>query len=146
MVTFGLTCTLSGKRQNNPLCKANSASTKTMILNGKETKTVFLSNNPAASVASSQPPIVVLANRSNHPNPMQLLPVLSSAVTSVAAARPTEVKVTESNNNITKVIYPWHSLVPFLVSKEANNSSNTGSETKNPPNSGPSSGHHTGNN
>ena len=93
-----------------------------MILNGKEAKTVLLST---ASTAS-QPPIVVLANGQNHsghPNPMQLLPVLSSAVTSVAAAKPNEIKsvaaVTtttrngETNNN-NKVIYPWHSLVPFL--------------------------------
>ena len=98
-----------------------------MILNGKEAKTVLLSTTGSTSFGStaSQPPIVVLANGQNnsgHPNPMQLLPVLSSAVTSVAAAKPNEIKsvaaVTttrngETNNN-NKVIYPWHSLVPFL--------------------------------
>ena len=96
-----------------------------MFLNGKEAKTVLLSTLSTTSTAS-QPPIVVLANGQNnsgHPNPMQLLPVLSSAVTSVAAAKPNEIKsvaaVTtttrngETNNN-NKVIYPWHSLVPFL--------------------------------
>ena len=100
-----------------------------MILNGKEAKTVLLSTN---NTASNQSPIVVLANGGAcapqnhtpgvHPNPMQLLPVLSSAVTSVAAAKPHDLKVTavtsrngETNNN--RLIYPWHSLVPFLVSK-----------------------------
>ena len=95
-----------------------------MFLNGKEAKTVLLSTLSTTSTAS-QPPIVVLANGQNnsgHPNPMQLLPVLSSAVTSVAAAKHNEIKsvaaVTttrngETNNN-NKVIYPWHSLVPFL--------------------------------
>ena len=88
---------------------------KTMILNGKEAKTVLLSSN------NSQP--IVVLKQNGHPNPMQLLPVLSSAVTSVAAAKPNEIKsvaaVTtttrngETNNN-NKVIYPWHSLVPFL--------------------------------
>ena len=61
------------------------AQPKTMILNGKEAKTVLLSS-------SNSQPIVVL-NQNGHPNPMQLLPVLSSAgaVTSVAAARPIKV-------------------------------------------------------
>ena len=103
--------------------KSTSNPKTAMILNGKEAKTVLLSTTSTAS----QPPIVVLANggqnNSGHPNPMQLLPVLSSAVTSVAAAKPNEIKsvaaVTtttrngETNNN-NKVIYPWHSLVPFL--------------------------------
>ena len=105
--------------------KSTSNHPKTaMFLNGKEAKTVLLSTLSTTSTAS-QPPIVVLANGQNnsgHPNPMQLLPVLSSAVTSVAAAKPNEIKsvaaVTstrngETNNN-NKVIYPWHSLVPFL--------------------------------
>merc|ERR1719492_326232 len=119
-----------------------------MILNGKEAKTVLLSSTAAGGVSGSHQatPIVVL-NQNGHPNPMQLLPVFSSArtVTSVAAARP--IKVTEDldstseissqqsgfkkqdatsnsnsnfngeTNNNNKVIYPWHSLVPFLVTK-----------------------------
>ena len=107
--------------------KSNPNQKTAMILNGKEAKTVLLSTNNSAS---NQSPIVVLANGGPpqnhtpgvHPNPMQLLPVLSSAVTSVAAAKPHDLKVTavtsrngETNNN--RLIYPWHSLVPFLVSK-----------------------------
>ena len=82
-----------------------------MILNGKEAKTVLLSTN---STASNQSPIVVLANGGAcapqnhtpgvHPNPMQLLPVLSSAVTSVAAARPVKVTAEVQHQNEHQVI------------------------------------------
>ena len=87
----------------------SGATTKTMILNGKEAKTVFLSSagngGSTGSNASSHPqptPIVVL-NQNGHPNPVQLLPVFSSAkpVTSVAAARP--IKVTEEFNYTSEV-------------------------------------------
>ncbi len=66
---------------------ASVCTTKTMILNGKEAKTVLLTTAP------SQPTPIVVLNQNGHPNPMQLLPVLSSAgaVTSVAAAKPIKV-------------------------------------------------------
>jgi hypothetical protein len=86
--------------------------TKTMILNGKEAKTVLLSSTGSAHagggvgshpVSQGTNQIVVL-NQNGHPNPMQLLPVFSSnhrTVTSVAAARP--IKVTEEFNSTSEV-------------------------------------------
>lgn len=108
---------------------------------GKEGKTVIFST---ASVVSGHTPIVVLANGNNqpHPNPMQLLPVLSSnqAVTSVAAAKQIMgPKVTAkavlngeaNNNNKGANVYPWHSLVPFLVTSDKINISTIDKTSRN---------------
>ena len=78
---------------------------KTMILNGKEAKTVLLSS------ANSQP--IVVLNQNGHPNPMQLLPVLSSAgaVTSVAAARPIKVTAAEVSGGSNVSIFKWGCLI-----------------------------------
>ena len=96
MIYFSKKILVSSEANNKALYyvipKSTSNPKTAMILNGKEAKTVLLST---ASTAS-QPPIVVLANGQNHsghPNPMQLLPVLSSAVTSVAAAKTNDLKV-----------------------------------------------------
>ena len=79
----------------------------TMILNGKEAKTLLLSptGGPLTATAQQATPIVVL-NQNGHPNPMQLLPVLSSAgaVTSVAAARPIKVTAEVKSENTSQVI------------------------------------------
>jgi len=155
--------------------------TKTMILNGKEAKTVLLSSTGSAGGGAGSHPVpqgtpIVVLNQNGHPNPMQLLPVFSSnhrTVTSVAAARP--IKVTEEfnstseishqsgfkkqdatsnsnqvvnfngeTNNNNKVIYPWHSLVPFLVTKRspatAGSSSNDTKRSSGGPSGGPGSG------
>merc|ERR1719189_2898279 len=155
--------------------------TKTMILNGKEAKTVLLSSTGSAGGGAGSHPVpqatpIVVLNQNGHPNPMQLLPVFSSnhrTVTSVAAARP--IKVTEEfnstseishqsgfkkqdatsnsnqvvnfngeTNNNNKVIYPWHSLVPFLVTKKspatAGSSSNDTKRSSGGPSGGPGSG------
>ena len=83
--------------------------TKTMILNGKEAKTVLLSSTGSAGGGAGSHPVpqgtpIVVLNQNGHPNPMQLLPVFSSnhrTVTSVAAARP--IKVTEEFNSTSEV-------------------------------------------
>ena len=84
--------------KSSPQVQAH-ATGKTMILNGKEAKTVLLSS-------SNSQPIVVL-NQNGHPNPMQLLPVLSSAgaVTSVAAARPIKVMADVSSGSNVSLRY-----------------------------------------
>ena len=83
-----------------------------MILNGKEAKTVLLSSAGTGSVTagasgagSHQATPIVVLNQNGHPNPMQLLPVFSSArtVTSVAAARP--IKVTEAHIETTSEVH-----------------------------------------
>lgn len=89
---------------------------------------------PAVATSTHQQPVVVLANgigqinsRQQHPNPMQLLPVLStSVVASVAAAQKGQVTATtaaaaingDSSRQRPVTIYPWHSLVPFLTTNE----------------------------
>ena len=85
-----------------------------MILNGKEAKTVLLSTSAgtgsvtagaSGAAGSHQATPIVVLNQNGHPNPMQLLPVFSSArtVTSVAAARP--IKVTEDLDSTSEVCY-----------------------------------------
>ena len=85
-----------------------------MILNGKEAKTVLLSTSAgtgsvtagaSGAAGSHQATPIVVLNQNGHPNPMQLLPVFSSArtVTSVAAARP--IKVTEAHIETTSEVH-----------------------------------------
>ncbi len=173
-----------GQQKSVPLILGSPAqSSTTSTASNAKTVPVIL------STSGSSQPIVVLANGSSnaHPNPMQLLPVLSSATpttsasttpnhqphrqastssslscqpraaaASVAAAKPLALKAAvgknnnhrmtatfvegESNNNITivsnvsnggnnaggpintngRMVYPWHSLVPFLVTQDKN--------------------------
>ena len=118
------------------------------------------------------PQVLVLANgnisnshsttSSNvHPNPMQLLPVLTVAPPAAGSLSNTNHQNHEATVNLRtsnghhkdstpppsegKVIYPWHSLVPFLPPGGSEQLSPRLLSSNTPPGPSPDGGHHDGN-
>ena len=78
----------------------------------------------SSQAVSAPPQLVVLSNGSStaagsnsHPNPTQLLPVLTVARPAAGAQATPSNGERESVGNLA-VVYPWHSLVPFLTTSD----------------------------